>query len=228
MKIKTLITTTLGVGILASTLAANPNKRSKRHIKQNKKVERAAIKEENIIDRKDTHGPQVEAGKDKRPAGLSNYHTYTFQRIKALLATGKITEEQGTTYKTTHTEITQAIASAKESNGGLSTQEVTSLRAQLDSLNDSINTVTGSGDADDARTPLLNRFQHQMEEKIEAGVRFGRLSTGEASSLRRKLARLAEVEKRYKSNEEITQREREKLFEEAQELRKDLHKSLTD
>eukprot|EP00112_Aurelia_sp_Birch-Aquarium-sp1_P004542 Seg15156.2 transcript_id=Seg15156.2/GoldUCD/mRNA.D3Y31 product="hypothetical protein" protein_id=Seg15156.2/GoldUCD/D3Y31 len=220
MKIQTLFTALLGIGMLSSAAIAKPHKK--------KKAKRAAIKEENILDRKDTHGPQVEAGKDKRPAGMSNYHTYTFHRIKALLGAGKITEEQGTTFKTTHTDITRALASAKASGGGLSSEEVADLRGQLDSLNDSINVIVGPGDADDARTPLLNKVQHKLEEKIEAGVRYGRLSKGEASSLRRKLARLAAIEERYKSNEEISQREREKLFEEAQELKKDLHKSLTD
>lgn len=195
--------------------------------KLDRKGERAAIIEERILDKKDDHKAMPEAGKDERAENLAIYHNYTFHRIKVLLTAGKITEEQGSEFKATHTSITQSVTIAR-ADKNISKDEDAAIRGALDKLNDSINAVVVAAEEGAERTPLLNSMQHRMEEAIESGVKSGRISTLKASSLRRKLARVSDLEERLKKDKEITAKEREKLFEEMNEVRRDLKKELFD
>jgi hypothetical protein len=88
--------------------------------------------------------------------------------------------------------------------------------------------VAGKGEEDKERTPLLNNIQHQIEESIDAAVKSGRLSTLKANGLKRKLKRLASLEDRLKKDKEITSKEREKLFDEVGEIRREINKELRD
>ncbi len=208
-------------------MAKKPGKhRHHRHDKKNN-GENGAIAEERLLDKKDAHGAQIEEGKDRRPTNIHTYHQHTFTRIKALLKSGKITEAQGTEYKTLHTTITKSLADAKK-DGTLTQGEIKSIRGDLDILNDIITVVAGKGEEEKERTPLLNQIQHQLEEAIEAGIKSGRLSTLKANGLKRKLKRLASLEDRLKKDAEISNKEREKLFKEIGEIRRDIYKELRD
>ena len=77
------------------------------------------------------------------------------------------------------------------------------------------------------RTPLLNMAQHRFEERIEFGVRSGRLSKGEAAKLTRMVESLKRMEDREKSGG-LSTREREDLFEEVAKLNRELNKDLKD
>ncbi len=189
--------------------------------------EKSAAAEERMLDHKDDHGLFPQAGKDIRPKGINEYNQHTYKRITALLKAGKITEGQGTVFKNQQTIITKELTAAKQ-DGTITADELKSLRSQLDKLNDNITTVAGTGEEGSERTPLLNRQQHRLEESIQSGEKSGRLSTLEASSLRRKLAKLNSLEDKLKTDKEITQKEREKLFEEANELRREFKKALFD
>ncbi len=233
---KKLLYTIISLSLVSGTaLAKKPFKKHKKngrpHI-NNKGMEgkRGAALEERILDQKDTHGADIEAGKDKRPTTIREYHLHTYARIKALLKNGKLTEEQGTKFKTMHTEVTRGIATANEDKT-MTTGEIKSLRGHLDQINDQINVIVGdpdAGDKDEERTPLLNKQQHKLEEAIEAGERSGRLSTLEANGLKRKLKRLTDLEDRLKKDEKITNSDRDKLFKEAAELKRDFKKALFD
>lgn len=171
----------------------------------------SALREEELLSKRDTHGPLGLWEQEKRPQELKVYHTMTFKRILGLLANGKLTEEQGSTFKTVHEEIT-ADFTAKRADG-LSEEERQSVRAALNQLNDDINAVVGKAEEGNARTPLLNLKQHRMEERIQFGERSGRLSKGEAATMRRKLERMQDLEERLKKND-LSTRERERLHEE--------------
>ncbi|MFC5051318.1 hypothetical protein ACFPK9_11935 [Rubritalea spongiae] len=73
----------------------------------------------------------------------------------------------------------------------------------------------------EALTPRLNRMQFHMEEAIRFGEENENLSTGELSSIRRKLDSLESKEDKYKTDDEISDREREKLIQEALEIWRD-------
>lgn len=186
-----------------------------------------AMKEEQILDHLDTHKWKKDPeATDQRPTGLNVYHTRTLRRIVVLLRHGALSEEHGKLFKETHTTITER---GKELNadGELSETERAELRAKLDGLNDDINGALQAAEEGDQRTPLLNQTQHRFEEKIEFGVRSGRLSTGEASRLTRKVEKLKRMEDREKAGG-LSTREREALFEEAAELGHEINKELKD
>ncbi len=208
-------------------MAKKPGKhRHHRHDKKNN-GENGAIAEERILDKKDAHGAQIEEGKDRRSTNLNTYHKYSFSRIKALLRSGKITEAQGTEYKKIHATITKSLADAKK-DGTITQGESKSLRDDLDLLNDVMTVVAGKGEQEKERTPLLNSIQHRMEEAIAAGRKSGRLSTLQANGLQRKLKSLAGLEERLKKDAEISKNEREKLFKEIAEIKRDIRKALRD
>lgn len=183
----------------------------------------SAMREEELLDKRDTHGPLGLWEKDKRPQDLKTYHVVTFKRIRGLLANGKLTEEQGSTFKTVHEEIT-ADFTAKRADG-LSEEEQDSVRGALDQLNDDINAAVGKAEEGNARTPLLNLKEHRMEERIQFGERSGRLSKGEAATMRRKLERIQEMEERLKKND-LSTRERERLHKEMNETLLELNQEL--
>ncbi len=185
--------------------------------------ERGAMREEALLDKKDTHGPLGVWEKDRRPADLERYHAATYDRIRALLASGALAEAQGTVFKKRHEEITAELIARRAE--GLTDTTRSEVRGELDKLNDEINAIIKTADQGDLRTPILNAKQHGIEEKIEFGERSGRLSKSEASSLRRKLGRVQDLEQRLKDGN-LTTRERERLHEEANEVIVDLHREL--
>lgn len=79
---------------------------------------------------------------------------------------------------------------------------------------------------DDA-TPLLNKKQKKLEKRIAAGVKSGKLSTGEASRLRRKLNSLARYEATLKSGE-LSTNDRERLHKKSLEITRAINKELKD
>jgi hypothetical protein len=223
MKIKQLI----AISVITVVSINSSFGQARKHHREEREGKAEAAREEFQLDRRDTHGGQGEPGKDIRPEELSKYHLATFNRITALLKAGKITEAQGTEFKLAHTEVTNLIKEAKESDS-LTNGRVASIRKELDAINDGINAVVTKGDEGDDRTPILNRKQHTFEELIEFGERSGRLSSGEASTLRRSLERLIRSEERIKSGSDLSTKEREKLHEEAAEIRHELRKKLIE
>ena len=146
-------------------------------------------------------------------------------RVVRLLTMGALEEADGDKFKDRHTTI---VTAAKAANAdGLDEAEKKTIRDQLNTLNDDINAAIKEPEQGDKRTPVVNRSQHRFEEKIEFGERSGRLSTLEASSLRRKLKRLEDTEDRLKTGQ-LSSNERERLMEEVIELRRDLMKELRD
>ena len=138
---------------------------------------------------------------------------------------GALEEADGDKFKDRHTTI---VTAAKAANAdGLDEAEKKTIRDQLNTLNDDTNAAIKEPEQGDKRTPVVNRSQHRFEEKIEFGERSGRLSTLEASSLRRKLKRLEDTEDRLKTGQ-LSSNERERLMEEVIELRRDLMKELRD
>ena len=196
--------------------------------KQQRRAENATIREELKLDHQDQHQLGNAQLKDVRAKNLATYHKHTLSRINHLLRTGAITEEQGSTFKDSHALITSNLKIAKADSGTLSADDKAAARQSLDTLNDTINSAITTAETGDKRTPLFNAKQNKLEQLIEAGQRNGRLSTGEASRLRRKLDSLNRLEDRIKNGEKLSEREREKLHKEAAELRREIYKELKD
>lgn len=219
---------------ISSSALAGPKghghgKKGHHHRKANagKVAENAAAKEEAILDRKDAHAWKKDPeARDHRHDNLREYTTHTYKRIVKLLTLGAIEEADGTQFKTRHKTI---VAQAKAANqNGLDDTEKKAIRSQLNTLNDDINAAITEAEQDDKRTPIVNRAQHRFEEKIAFGIKSGRLSTLEASSLRRKVAKLEGLEERLKAGNNLSTNERERLMKEVIELHRDLKQALRD
>lgn len=189
--------------------------------------ERAAMREEAVLDHLDTHKWKADPeATDKRPENLGEYLNRTYQRIVRLLHHGSITEKDGLAFKMTHTDIV-AEGKSMRAEGELTKEQQTEIRGQLDELNDSMNASLKDAEEGAERSPLLNRVQHRFDEQIEFGERSGRLSKAEATRLKRQVAKLAEIEEKAKEGG-LSTREREKLFEEAKEIARELRQQLLD
>jgi len=188
-------------------------------------AEKAANKEEALLFKKDIHAWKKDPeARDQRHENLREYTVYTYKRIVRLLTIGAIEEADGTTFKNRHSAI---ITEAKAANNdGLNAAEKLAIRKKLNTLNDDINAAITEAEKGSARTPIVNRAQHIFEERIALGVKSGRLSTLEASSLRRKVTKLEAMEERLKGGKELSSNERERLMKEVLELRRDLLKAL--
>lgn len=78
------------------------------------------------------------------------------------------------------------------------------------------------------RTPHLNRFQLEAEELIRFGGESGTLSSGKVSTLTRKLLSLESDEQSAKSKGKLSDRDREKLFEDARKVGIDILEEFID
>lgn len=79
----------------------------------------------------------------------------------------------------------------------------------------------------DTLTPKLNKMQFHMEEVLRFGADSDTLSTGDISSLRRKLDNLEGKEDKAKSAGAISDRDREKFIEDSREIWRDALKDFS-
>ncbi len=224
------ITSVIVLCSIATLASAAPRgAKGKRHRKESadKAAERIANKEEAILERKDAHAWQKDPdAKDHRHKNLRIYTNHTYKRIVRLLALGALKVDDGTEFKSRHAAIVKDAKAADEN--GLDAAEKKAIRAGLNTLNDDINAAIVEPEEGNARTPLVNRAQHRFEQRIAFGVKTGRLSTLEASSLRRKVAKLESYEEKLKAGDDLSSSQRERLMKEVVELRRDLNKALRD
>ena len=228
----TIIISALGTLLIIGTSSAGPingkgkSKAAKKEAKQEKNADRLADREELILDKIDSKLllKDPECG-DHRHADINHYTNHTAKRIIKLAVRGALTEDQAKAFDDRHEAIVATAKATKEQTGKIDTA---TLRTSLNTLNDDINAAIIAAEEGDKRTPILNLAQHRFEEKIEFGEKTGRLSKGEASSLRRKVDSLKKLEARTKDGKELSEREREKLMKEALEVRREIEKELRD
>ena len=225
---QTIFTATLALCMIPTLVCAGPKAKKARRAANNieRKAENAAIREEALLDRIDEHAWKKDPeARDHRDANLREYTNHTYRRIVKLLTLGALEEADGKGFKKWHGKI---VTKAKAANqDGLDETEKQAIRAELNQLNDAINGAIQEPEKGDDRTPIVNKAQHRFEELIEFGIRSGRLSTLEASSLRRKVKRLEDAEDRLKAGK-LTSNERERLMEEVVELQREIKKELRD
>ncbi len=195
-----------------------------REAKANKIAENAAAKEEAILAKKDANAWKKDPeARDHRHDNLREYTNHTYKRIVRLLTIGALEESDGTKFKTRHAAIIKGAKAANQN--GLDEAEKKSIRSQMNTLNDDINAAIIEPEQDNDRTPIVNRAQHRFEEQIAHGIKTGKLSTLEASSLRRKVAKLEGLEERLKAGKDLSSNERKRLMKEVVELQRDIKKA---
>ncbi|MGJ8671925.1 hypothetical protein [Rubritalea sp.] len=146
---------------------------------------------------------------DKSDGELRKEHVTIYEKIQHVTLEDRLTEEEAR-------EAIDELLTIGELH--LASPDTAEASQKLEALKQDIRSKTEEKVPADALTPRLNRMQFHIEEAIRFGEENGDLSTGELSSIRRKLDSLESDEDSAKSDDEISDREREKLIEEAREI----------
>ena len=133
-------------------------------------------------------------------------------RIQQGLASGQITPPEAQALYQREREIA-ARESRFKADGHVSHQERQQLRADLDGLNAEVDRMLSNRDrmrrADS--TPGIDRRELRISQRIDEGVRSGRISEHEARKLREREREIERREAYFKSDGVATPREREQL-----------------
>jgi hypothetical protein len=116
-----------------------------------------------------------------------------------------------------------------KSDGVATPRERQMLRQDLDDLNAEVERkiAHSRGDAQGAdRTPGIDDSQAEIRDRIEQGVRSGRISRFEARRLEERERNIARNEARFKADGVVTQQERRQLRSDLASLRQDVERMM--
>jgi len=143
------------------------------------------------------------------------------------LVDDRITDQLGRTLLD-RTEAVGNDALAAANRQGLTEDQDAKVREALGQIHESLTAGTTELPDPSVRTPHLNRFQLEAAELIRFGGESGTLSSGKVSTLNRKLLSLESDERTAKSKGKLSDRDREKLFEDARKLGIDILEEFVD
>ncbi len=152
----------------------------------------------------------------KEEAKLRERHVKTYGFIRMSVVEDRLQEAQAR-------KLIQVLFTIGEEH----LQGDTKTDARLSALKEKIQELRADKVDQDVLSPRLNESQFKLDELHRFAVAEEALSTGEASSLRRKLDRLEEKEDSAKAKE-LSDRNREKLIEESREIWRSVVKDLQD
>jgi multidrug resistance efflux pump len=136
-------------------------------------------------------------------------------RIQQGVASGQITQPEAQALYQREREIA-ARENRFKADGHVSYQERQQLHADLDGLNAEVDRMLSNRDrmrrADS--TPGIDRRELRISQRIDEGVRSGRITEHEAEKLHRREREIERREAYFKSDGVATQREREQLRDE--------------
>lgn len=153
-------------------------------------------------------------------------------RIQQGLASGHITpSEAQVLYRRDH-EIAAREARFK-SNGVATPQERQQLRADLDGLSAEVerkmaNREVAGRPGNNAGTPGIDNREFQISQRIDEGVRTGRITQREAAKLHQRERRIERHETQFKSDGVVTAQERRQLRNELTSLRDDVERMMNN
>lgn len=161
----------------------------------------------------------------KADQSLKTSHSMICSKVRQAMLDGRTGDEAG--WKIIDKAISLGVAS-KEHRGDADALTESQRKAVSDELQKIATMAKAENLAVDQKllTPTLNRRQVTTGELLRFGKTAKMISTAEAGTLERKVDRLLEKEEKAKSDGEVTDRERESLIEDAQELSRDLVKAL--
>lgn len=153
-------------------------------------------------------------------------------RIQQGLASGHITPSEAQVLYRRDQEIAAREARFK-SNGVATPQERQQLRADLDGLNAEVermmnnrNVAGRPGNA--GNTPGIDNREFQISQRIDEGVRTGRITQREAAKLHQRERRIERHETQFKSDGVVTAQERRQLRNELTSLRDDVERMMNN
>lgn len=164
--------------------------------------------------------------------GIDRMQQSISTRIQQGQASGLITpSEAQVLYRREH-DI-QMRESQYKAKANVTHQEREQLRADLESLSAEVDRMMSNRDT--VQPPVktgnvqnIDGHEFQISQRIDEGVRSGRLSEREASRLRAQERDIERREARFKSDGVITPHERQKLFNERSALRDEVERMLRD
>lgn len=176
------------------------------------------------------------AGAGMSPALAQNTHTPAIDRaqqdigarIQQGLASGSITPSEAQYLYRREREI-QIRESRFKSDGSANPQERQQLRQDLDALRTEVeykiaNSRVGARQADN--TPGIDNRERRIDDRIDEGVRSGRITQGEARGLHRRQRAIERLEARYKADGVVTPQERRELRDALTALRDDVERMM--
>ena len=148
-------------------------------------------------------------------------------RIQQGLRSGAITPSEAQDLFRRQREI-QIRESRVKADGVATPRERQMLRQDLDDLNAEVERKMGNsrGRPQADRTPGIDDIQAEIRDRIEQGVRSGRISRVDARRLEDRERNIARNEARFKADGVVTQQERRQLRSELELLRQDVERMM--
>lgn len=153
-------------------------------------------------------------------------------RIQQGLASGHITPSEAQVLYRRDQEIAAREARFK-SNGVATPQERQQLRADLDGLSAEVERMMNNRDVagrpgNAGNTPGIDNREFQISQRIDEGVRTGRITQREAAKLHQRERRIERHETQFKSDGVVTAQERRQLRNELTSLRDDVERMMNN
>lgn len=153
-------------------------------------------------------------------------------RIQQGMASGHITPSEAQMLYRREREISMRESQYK-ANGNATPPERAQLRADLDALSAEVERMMANrdvvqpGNAGNAgNTPGIDNREYQISQRIDEGIRSGRINQREARRLQRWERQIARQEAQFKSDGVVTQQERRQLRNELTALRQEVERMM--
>ena len=153
-------------------------------------------------------------------------------RIQQGMASGHITPSEAQMLIRRERDI-QLLEAQYKSNGNATAQERQQLRNELAALSADVERMMANHDvvrppANAADTPGIDNREYQVGQRIDEGVRLGRITPREARRLQRREREIARNESFFKSDGVVTRYERRQLNDEIEALRGDVERLINN
>lgn len=150
-------------------------------------------------------------------------------RIQQGLASGHITPSEARELYRRDRDI-DIRESRFKSNGNVTPQERQQLRADLDGLNAEVERMIANRDvvAQPGNTNGIDNRQLEIGQRIDEGIRSGRINKREAGRLHSRERDIARHEARFKRDGVVTPQERSQLRDELAALRDDVERMISN
>jgi hypothetical protein len=160
--------------------------------------------------------------------GIDRAHQEISARIQQGLSNGSITPSEAQVLYRRGREI-EVRENRFKADGNASPQERQILRADLDGLKADVERMMSNRDVvrpGNSNTPGIDNAQDSISERIDEGVRAGRITEREARRLHRREREIARHEAAFKSDGVVTPQERRQLRSELAALRDEVERML--
>ncbi len=156
-------------------------------------------------------------------------------RIQQGMQSGRITPAEAQVLYRRDREIT-ARENQYKGNGDMSPQERQQIRADLAALSGEVERMIANGDnrgngnygGNGNNTPGIDNAQYNIGQRIDEGVRMGRISQREAYKLHNRERQIQRHEASFKADGVVTQQERRQLRNEVSALRDQVERMIQE